>query len=360
MKSRKSTKVILIISLAIIILSCTFITLELNKWLPILLNVLLLFTLAYTYFSLHQVNVPLESNEKVEIEDASAPSISETAVTVSNEAVIPPHLDGYIQTMKKINTLAKEVEGGALLQSDNVTKSTTAMENISDAIMHIATNAQTVSFTSQEANDTAIEGANSVAIIEKQMGAINTSVDELNVVLNELAVYSTDIGKIVQSITDISNQTNLLALNAAIEAARAGEHGKGFAIVADEVRKLSEEVKTSSNQIAEIVSSIQQNVDKSVNYMEEGKSQVTTGMKVAGKVNETFYLIQQKISAVSQQITEVSAAVQELSAGSEEITQNVDFTKQVQVSGVEMIQSLNGQLENHLEELKLAVQNYRN
>lgn len=358
MESLKSTKASLFISFIIIIFSCTFITLELNKWLSFFFNLLLLFTLAYSYFSLRQLNKSVDEEETAEM--IEMPSIAETAVTVPDEKAVAVNFDGYIQTLEKINGLAKEVEGGALLQSDNVTKSMTAMENVSGAVIHIATNAQTVAFTSQEANDTAIEGAKSVAIIEKQMGAINGSVDELNVVLNELAVYSTDIGKIVQSITDISNQTNLLALNAAIEAARAGEHGKGFAIVADEVRKLSEEVKTSSNQIAGIVSSIQQNVDKSVSFMEEGKSQVVTGMSVAGQVNETFYQIQQKISSVSQQITEVSAAVQELSAGSEEIKHNVDFTKQVQVAGVEMIQDLNVQLDNYLADLKSAVEQLNN
>ena len=36
------------------------------------------------------------------------------------------------------------------------------------------------------------------------------------------------IGKVTETITEISSQTNLLALNATIEAARAGSAGQGF------------------------------------------------------------------------------------------------------------------------------------
>nr|WP_269434986.1 methyl-accepting chemotaxis protein [Desulfosarcina ovata] len=40
------------------------------------------------------------------------------------------------------------------------------------------------------------------------------------------------MGKVVETITEISEQVNLLALNATIEAALAGDAGKSFAIVA--------------------------------------------------------------------------------------------------------------------------------
>jgi methyl-accepting chemotaxis protein len=81
--------------------------------------------------------------------------------------------------------------------------------------------------------------------------------DHINNTMEKLSESSSQIEKIVHTISEISTQTNVLALNAAIEAARAGVHGKGFSVIAEEVRLLSSETKASASHIARLISSVQ-------------------------------------------------------------------------------------------------------
>ncbi|MEL3905619.1 MAG: methyl-accepting chemotaxis protein [Treponema sp.] len=71
--------------------------------------------------------------------------------------------------------------------------------------------------------------------------------------LNQLSEQTQVIIEYAHTIEEISKQTNLLSINASIEAARAGNAGKGFNIIATEVKKLSENTRSTSLEIANII-----------------------------------------------------------------------------------------------------------
>lgn len=139
----------------------------------------------------------------------------------------------------------------------------------------------------------------------------------------KVAERSNEIERINEVITNIAGQTNLLALNAAIEAARAGEHGKGFAVVAAEVRKLAEQSAQSAEQIAALVTLIQNETKQTTESIDSALAEVKEGMDVTTKAGTSFATINKTVTDLAAQIKEVTATVEELSIGTAQVTQAV-------------------------------------
>jgi methyl-accepting chemotaxis protein len=110
------------------------------------------------------------------------------------------------------------------------------------------------------------------------------------------------IGKVVETITEISEQVNLLALNATIEAARAGDAGKGFAVVANEIKELAKQTAAASGEIKQQIQGIQTSTQGTV-------TEIGSIAKVVGEVNEL--------------VTTIAAAVEEQSVTTKDIAGNV-------------------------------------
>lgn len=205
-----------------------------------------------------------------------------------------------------------------------LTKQQAQTHNVAEAITDMVHSADSVERCTHDANQVTSDAQNSVqngkVVIAGTVNGINKIAQEVATgaeVINQLAVHSCDIGKVVNVIRSIAEQTNLLALNAAIEAARAGEQGRGFAVVADEVRTLASRTQSSTQEIEAMIELVQKGAKQAVKAMESGSMQANEGVEQASLVSESIATLASNVEdivLISGQITQTVDAQREVSA----------------------------------------------
>jgi len=212
---------------------------------------------------------------------------------------------GANQTSGKANTVAAAGEEmsanmGAMASAmgeaaGNVTMVAAAVEEMTSTITQIADNAEKAS--------------------KITAGAVSQT-EKASVQISELGESAKDIGKVIETITDISEQVNLLALNATIEAARAGEAGKGFAVVANEIKELARQTASATNEIKQRVEGIQHSTKGTV-------AEITAITKVVNEVNQIVATIAGAVEEQSSATREIASNISQASVGISEVNQNV-------------------------------------
>lgn len=192
----------------------------------------------------------------------------------------------------------------------------TNMSSVAAAMEEASANTNLVASATEEMTSTIGEIANNSekarAITDKAVAQAKTASDRVK----ELGTAAQDIGKVTETITEISEQTNLLSLNATIEAARAGEAGKGFAVVANEIKELARQTAEATQDIKAKVEGIQNSTAGTVTDIE-------TISKVINEVNEIVATIAASIEEQSSTTNEIAQNIVHLSSGIRDVNTNV-------------------------------------
>ncbi len=215
------------------------------------------------------------------------------------------------QTFEKANTVSAAAE-----------EMTASMNAIAAAMEQSSTNVSTVASGAEEMNSTINEIARNAENARDVTRRAVEKANESTELMNELSGAANTIGKVVETITDISEQVNLLSLNATIEAARAGKAGKGFAVVANEIKDLAKQTSDASMDIKEKIESIQNRSQGSLKSIEDISNVITD-------INDIVSAIATSVEEQSSATNEIAANISQASDGIEEVNTNVNQSSAV-------------------------------
>ena len=235
-----------------------------------------------------------------------------------------------LQTMAE--SIERETGVSVATASETSARMEASAQEMIQASEAVQSEAQTVSSAADLAQATAQAVASaseqltaSIGEIAQQVGQATTATattveigGQARERLEALSQAVNEIGAVAELIAGIAEQTNLLALNATIEAARAGEAGKGFAVVAGEVKALANQTASSTEQINQRISEVQNMTAQAVEAMG----------KVTGNIAQIDEVTTAIAGAVEQQRAatgEIARNVQETSAAAQNVSERISI-----------------------------------
>lgn len=289
--------------------------------------------------------------------------IAGNSLAVNDSADSLTALSGQMsEKARDTSMVANNVAAGAEEMATNLHAVAAAMEQSTTNTAMVASAAEEMTATINEISTNA-ERASAIT------GEAVQQAHKATQRMAELGVAAAAIGKVTETINDISDQTNLLALNATIEAARAGESGKGFAVVANEIKDLAKQTAESTRHIKAQIESMQSTTAVTIGEIERIAL-------IINQVNELVAIIATAVDEQSKATGEIATNIAQASQGLQEVNENVgqsslvageitsDITK-VSITAVEITQSSDQvrerahQLQEMGKELKDIVSRFR-
>ena len=239
-------------------------------------------------------------------------------------------------TVQEMNTTTIQLSQNAARTSDDAQKQRAETDMVAVSVTEMVGTVEDISRSMEMAaskahltQESARQGQSKVNSAIDRIRQLSDRLEGSVETVSALAKESESIGTVLNVIQGIAEQTNILALNAAIEAARAGEQGRGFAVVADEVRALASRTHSATEEISDIIVTLQERTKGMVALMENCRQDGVLSRNEAettGTVLEQIILDVEEISAMAGS---VSTAIEQQTIAANEISKNVGTIREI-------------------------------
>ena len=233
-------------------------------------------------------------------------------------------VDALDFTSSHLSEQTRSIAGAVDTQLARTTETADAMRQMNGAVAEVARNASDASGIAASARRESMDGREKVQDVVQSINQVAAFTEKINESMEQLLQQATDIGQVMNLITDIADQTNLLALNAAIEAARAGDAGRGFAVVADEVRKLAEKTMNATTEVGSAIENIQQGTRRNMEHVDRAVVSIEEVTGLANTSGDRLKDIVEITALSADMVRAIATASEQQSASSAQINEAVE------------------------------------
>ena len=253
-------------------------------------------------------------------------------MTTNLRGLIGEMKDGVVQVAsaaEQLSAVTEQTSAGVQAQKVETDQIATAMQEMTATTHEVARNAGEAAKSALNASQQALQGDQAVDKAVTQIERLAREMDSTKAAMATLRSHAESIGGVLDVIKAVSEQTNLLALNAAIEAARAGEAGRGFAVVADEVRGLAQRTRSSTDEIAQLITGLSQSTDQMAAVLEQNVVLTESSVGLSREAGEMLKRITQSVKDIEAMNEQIACAAEQQSAAGEEIGRNVTNVRDI-------------------------------